>query len=152
MIDCTADRYEISVIGTDGRLIRSIRVATPNREVTSADVARQREALLGRAKPAARQELERVYAAMTVPKTMPAYRDLRVDRIGNLWVEDYRVTDDDAPRWTVFDSTGRMLGALGTPRSLRIDEIGDDYVLGVFRDSVDVEHIRMHRLSKPGGR
>jgi hypothetical protein len=148
----SADRYEISVIGTDGRLIRSIRLAAPNREVTSADAARQREALLGRAKPAARQELERVYAAMTVPKTMPAYRDLRVDRVGNLWVEDYRVTDDDAPRWTVFDSTGRMLGALATPRSLRIDEIGDDYLLGVFRDSLDVEHIRMHRVSKPGGR
>lgn len=62
------------------------------------------------------------------------------------------MTDDDAPRWTVFDTEGRMLGTLGTPRSLRLDEIGDDYLLGVFRDRLDVEHVRMHRISKPRGR
>jgi hypothetical protein len=89
---------------------------------------------------------------MAIPKTMPAYGEIKLDAVGNLWVAAYQVTPDEAPRWTVFDSTGRMLGTLGAPRSLRIDEIGDDYLLGVFRDSLDVEHVRMHRITKPGAR
>jgi hypothetical protein len=145
----TADRYEIDVIAVDGRVLRSIRSATPSRPVTEADVARWRAQELSQARnEEARKELERVYAMMPIPKTMPAYLDLAVDRLGNLWVEDYRAADE-APRWTVFDSAGRMLGTVATPRSLRIDEIGDDYLLGVFRDSLDVEHVRLHRLLKP---
>jgi hypothetical protein len=148
----SADRYEIDVIGVDGREIRSIRAAAPSRKPAAADVARQRDDLLSHARDAERRKaLEAVYALMSVPATLPAYRDLRVDRSGNLWVEDYRMTDDVAPRWTVFDSTGRMLGTLATPRSLRIDEIGDDYLIGVFRDSLDVEQVRMHRITKPRG-
>lgn len=63
------------------------------------------------------------------------------------------VTAADAARQRdAFLGLARMLGTLGTPRSLRLDEIGDDYLLGVFRDSLDVEHVRMHRISKPRGR
>ena len=149
----SGDRYEIAVIGMDGREIRSIRALVANRTVTRADAARQRDEFLALARnEERRQELERVYSVMTMPETMPAYNDLRVDRVGNLWVEDYRATDEEVPQWTVFDSTGHLLGAVDTPRSLRIDDIGDDYLLGVFRDSLDVEHVRMHRITKPRGR
>jgi hypothetical protein len=149
----SADRYEISVFGIDGREIRSIRALVAPRIVTRADAARQRDEFLAVARnEQARQQLERAYLEMTVPPTMPAYNDLRVDRIGNLWVEDYRATDEEVPQWTVFDSTGRLLGAVDTPPSFRIDDIGDDYLLGVFRDSLDVEHVRMHRITKPPGR
>ena len=148
----TADRYEIEVIDLDGRVIRSIRDARPFRQLSSAEAARQRDVFLSSAgDPERRAELEKVYALMRVPEAMPAYRDLRVDRSGSLWVEEYRVTDDEAPRWTVFDSAGRVLGTIGTPRGLRVDEIGDDYLLGVFRDSLDVEHVRLHAIAKPAG-
>jgi hypothetical protein len=149
----SGDRYEISVFGLDGREIKSIRTLAANRSVTRTEVARQRDEFLALARnEQARQQLERVYLELTVPETMPAYKDLRLDRVGNLWVEDYRPTDDEVPQWTVFDSTGRLLGAVDAPRSLRIDDIGDDYLLGVFRDSLDVEHVRMHRITKPRGR
>ena len=146
----TADRYEIEVIDMTGRVIRSIRDARPFHEVSGANAARQREAFLSTARsPERRAELEKVYAMMTVPKAMPAYGELRVDRGGALWVEEYRATEDAPSRWTVFDSTGRVLGTVGTPRGLRIDDIGDDYLLGVYRDSLDVEHVRMHGIVKP---
>lgn len=145
----TGESFEISVIGIDGRLLRSIRLGVPNRDVTAADVDRQRAAFFAEARDReGRVQRERVFAQMKIPETMPAYQALRVDRLGNLWVENYRASDDEPPRWAVFDSTGRLLGTLATPRSLRLDDIGDDYVLGVFRDSLDVEHVRMHRLVK----
>jgi hypothetical protein len=148
----SADRYEIEVIDLEGRVIRSIRLARPTREVSRDEAARQRDTFLGQARnPEQRRRLEEVYALMTVPTAMPAYQDLTVDRAGNLWVEEYRVTDDEAPSWTVFDTAGRMMGTIRTPRALRIDEINDDFLLGVFRDSLDVEQVRMHRISKPSG-
>jgi hypothetical protein len=146
----TSDSYEVSVIGLDGRKIRSIRLAKAGRPVTGADIDRFRETFLARARNADRRAaLERVFTMMTAPKTMPAYQDLRVDRLGNLWVEEYRTDEKDAPRWTVFDSAGRHLGSLATPRALRIDDIGDDWMVGVFRDSLDVEQVRLHRIIKP---
>ena len=147
------DRFEVTVIGADGRRIRSVRLGVPNREVTAADVARQRGAFIARARtPQRRADFERVWAAMPVPRTMPAFRDIRVDRAGNLWVENYRATEDEAPRWAVFDSAGRLLGTLATPRSLSIDEIGGDHLIGVYRDSLDVEQVRVYPIVKPRAR
>jgi hypothetical protein len=35
------------------------------------------------------------------------------------------------------------------PTGLRVTEIGPDYVLGLWRDADDVEHVRMYELIKP---
>ena len=55
------------------------------------------------------------------------------------------------PRWTVFDPRGRMLGTIETPGSGRVTEIGEDYLLGIWTDELDVEQVRMYRLYKEGG-
>jgi hypothetical protein len=34
------------------------------------------------------------------------------------------------------------------PAGLRVDDIGADYVLGVWRDDFDVEHVRLHALRR----
>ena len=57
---------------------------------------------------------------------------------------------DAASTWTVFDPAGRMLGELSTPPRFQVIQIGDDYVLGVWKDDLDVEHVRLYALAKPG--
>jgi hypothetical protein len=42
-----------------------------------------------------------------------------------------------------------LLGTLAVPPSLRIFEIGGDELLGVFRDSLDVEQVHAYRVVKP---
>jgi hypothetical protein len=42
-----------------------------------------------------------------------------------------------------------MLGDVTTPADFRITQIGDDFMLGVWRDDLDVEHVRMYELLKP---
>jgi hypothetical protein len=144
------ERPEIDVFTADGRMVRSIRRAMPLRRVTSADLERQREDLLSRYGSSPRRAAaERVLAELPVHETMPAFASLLVDALGNLWVEEYRVASTDAPRWTVFDSAGRMLGTLAVPASLRIFEIGADELLGVARDSLDIEQVRAYRVRKP---
>jgi hypothetical protein len=150
----SSDRYEIGRYDASGRLLRLVRRPQAPRAVTPADVERFKEM---RRKQAAesrggrfRQLQERSLAAMSYPETMPAHGDLLVDRAGNLWVSEFRVTPDDPGSWTVFDPEGRMLGTVATPARFRVFDIGDDYVLGVWRDDVDVEHVRMFTLEKPG--
>lgn len=82
----------------------------------------------------------------------PAYDGLVLDHDGNLWVEQ---NPPDADPWgpghyLVFDPAGALLGELELP-PLEILEIGRDYVLGVFRDALGVEFLRVHSLEKPAG-
>lgn len=44
-----------------------------------------------------------------------------------------------------------MLGFVETPKGLRIDQIGEDYILGHFRDELDVEHVQVWPLKRSGG-
>lgn len=162
--------YEIQARTAAGQLRRIIRLTRPLRPVPRDVVAEYRERALnapgemGRPPSpqmrALRQELQarRVFAA-----TFPPYSAMLVDREGNLWVQEYGWWED-APdrygpvnlltppgesRWDVFTPTGRWLGTLTMPARTRPLEIGADYVLGLWRDSDDVEHVRLHRLVKP---
>jgi hypothetical protein len=42
-----------------------------------------------------------------------------------------------------------LLGTLIAPDGLDILDIGSDYVIGVWRDSLDVEHVQLYELIKP---
>jgi len=59
-----------------------------------------------------------------------------------------RRPSDPQPTWTVFADDGHVLGTVDTPPGLEIYQIGNDYVLGVWRDETDVEHVRLYGLSK----
>ncbi len=144
------ERYEIERYAGDGRLDRLVRRAGRPLRVTPEDIARYEETELAEANEIFRPILERALAEMPMPEAMPAYRDVRVDADGFLWVEDYRRPGDDRPRWSVFDPDGRWLGAVATPPGLEIREIGRDHLLGVWEDEFEVEHVRLHRLIRPG--
>ena len=48
----------------------------------------------------------------------------------------------------VVDLKGGVLAEVTTPPRLTVQEIGVDYVLGVWRDSLDIEYVRLHRPSR----
>ena len=80
----------------------------------------------------------------------PVTSAIRIDAIGNLWVLEYRVPGSDRlPRWSVFDSGGILLGDVEYPVGFVPLDIGSDYVLGVWRNADDVEHVQLYDLIKP---
>lgn len=147
-----SDRYEIEIRTSDGRLERMIRRPIPNPPVTDEEVeafdASQRERL-----PRLSSRWRGLYETMSLPATKPAYGRLLVDAAGNLWVSEYverrSGLSPDASTWTVFDPQGRMLGNVEIPAGGAVHEIGDDYLLGVWRDDLDVEQVRSYDLIKP---
>ena len=144
------DTYEIRVYSPEGKLERLIRRSAEARPVTQADIDKVKRKRIDEIdSPGFRKEMEGMMAEMPIPATMPAFAEFRTDDAGDLWVQEYPGADVDAPStWTVFDPEGRMLGGLSMPERFRPMQIGSDFVLGVWKDDLDVEHVRMYALQK----
>jgi hypothetical protein len=50
--------------------------------------------------------------------------------------------------WIVIDSDGRWLGTVDLPGGFELFRVYEDALLGVWKDSLDVEHVRLHALIK----
>ena len=161
------DRFEIEIRDTSGVLRRLVRVAGRDPPLTDADVQRYRDIVVPILEQYGEEGrvLDRQLARESLPRTKPAIAALRFDSEGHLWVRAYDMTDAtefyegrvDRPRtirepnrrWTVVGRDGRLFGDIAVPPRFEIHEIGDDWVLGIGRDSLDVEHVQLYRLHKP---
>jgi len=143
-------RYEISFHRANGSRTRIVR-----KEHSLVPVSRravEREKLAGLEDVASsemRQRFERMMEPVKGPPTMPTFSRLLVDAEGNLWVQEYQLSDDDGPAWTVFNPEGVMLGSVSLPTRFTVHEVGSDYVLGRWRDEMDAEYVQLYALMKP---
>ena len=142
--------YEIRAFGADGMLERILRRPVERRAVDAAEVARLKEQELADTEERWRETVENKWKNAPVAAHHPAFASMTVDADGNLWVEEPKITPGDSGRASVFDPSGRLLGSIALPGTLRITEIGRDYVLGVWKDESDLEHVRLYRVRKPG--
>jgi hypothetical protein len=93
--------------------------------------------------------VERRLAQTEFPPRIPAHADRMIaDATGHLWLLEYRIGEAEPYRWSVFAGDGRWLGVIETPPRFTISEIGTDYVLGVWQDTLDVQRVRMYRLDR----
>jgi len=146
----TADTYEISVYDLDGELITLIRKDGSELAITQSDIERFiADAVEAVPNANRRRALERVYRDMEFPETFPAYSRLLLDKLGDLWVQDYLRPGEEQPAWRVFGSDGVHIASVNAPPGLHIYEIGADYVLGKWQDELDVEHVQLYSLIKP---
>jgi hypothetical protein len=150
---------EIKLYERGQRLRRIIRWQTPPTALTDEDrdrFSQFRQKSL--AESPGRNDLP-APDEFTFPDTKPAIAGLLVDDLGNIWVRSY---PSDAPgflnqiqngpdrpreKWSVIDSTGAFLGDLTMPQGLQVMGIQANHVIGVFRDTLDVQHVRLHAIS-----
>ncbi len=88
---------------------------------------------------------------------LPVLRSIHVDATGHLWLQPYYVAGADPPPFEIHAPDGAWLGSVSVPPGLQrafiqyqapYMEIGDDYVLGVWTDDLDVQYVRMYRINK----
>jgi hypothetical protein len=144
-------RYELAEYGADGKVTRLIRRDVPREPVTDADRAHYLEANRAPGEARHRQAHERMLAAVTFPAHKSWFRGVRLDPQGNAWVERHGAPGGDIP-WDVFDADGHLLGTVAMPQGLEVMEIGEDFVVGQWKDEMDVPHVRVHRIEKTPGR
>lgn len=145
------ENYEFLVTSADGARKQIIRKRVAPRPVTTSALEALKDEQLSAARtPRSRKRIERTFQeARTNVGSMPFYADARFDIDHNLWVQDFRGPDDPQPAWTVFDATGRMLGGMALPDRFRPMHIGRDFIVGIWKDEMDVEYVRMYNLEKP---
>lgn len=88
---------------------------------------------------------------------LPVLRSIHVDGTGHLWLQPYYVAGAEPPPFEIHAPDGTWLGSVTLPPGLHrafiqyqapYMEIGDDYVLGVWTDELDVQYVRMYRIDK----
>lgn len=148
-----ADAYEVRRYDPSGELASVVRWAGLDRTVREEDRARHRQLILENADDAADSQMTvALLEDQSFAERFPAYAELYVDRVSNLWVRDYepRHAGEGPARWTIFDAEGRLVARAEMPSGLsRPREIGEDYVLTLFRDELGVERVRRYELRKP---
>jgi hypothetical protein len=144
------DAYEIKALRPDGSVALIVRMAHHPLPVAEDDYRRfiETELLAEVDDEDLRTTLERMFANISLPETVPAFGWLIADTDGNLWVREHARPDDDANRWTVFGGDGAMIARVSLePRFLPL-QIGRDFLLGRWIDELGVEHVQMYSLGK----
>ena len=147
----SSDGWEIEVYSSDGALTHLFRRDEPNRPVTQKMIDEYRDPILDlypdMLERMARAGLSRPTTEI-FPETLPAYRSFIAGDDGSLWVERYTLPSEQ-PSWAVFRDDGRYLGVVETPIGGQVTHIGGDFVLVIWEDELEVEHVQMYELIKP---
>jgi hypothetical protein len=144
-----SESYQIDAYARDGRLMRIIRRRVPPRSVTEADLERSRgfhRERMERMPPPFRPAFERWLAAVPYEETLPAFYRLLVDADGRLWVLE-APSGDSTRTWSVFTREGRLLATIELPNGFFPAHGGADGLLGVWRDELGVEYVRLYRVN-----
>jgi hypothetical protein len=142
------DTHEIVEYNQAGSVIRRIRWSASAAPVTEEERSAFEEELLD-SLPAERLRItESLIRRIEYPERMPAYDKVLIDPSGHLWVEEYHWRRDDPATWLVFSPGGQVLGAVAMPTDLDIRQIGPNFVLGVAKDELGVERVRLYHLSR----
>ena len=145
----SADAMEVSVLSPAGKEEAVFRYPSVDLAVAQEDkdwfADRMAEAA---STPQEQQMLGLVLEALVFPDTRAAYSGLRLDQTGAVWLRSGRHYPPVAPstEWTVFSEEGVLLGTLSLPERFEVFEFGDDHVLGVWKDEMDVEFVRIYSL------
>lgn len=144
-----ADRFEVRALDFSGRLVAVLQRPEPVVPVSRNDVQDEIEREIANRGDAVRARVERFYAEMKLPSSLPAYASLVVDADDLVWVRPYPRGSVASVRWSVFDPKGALLAEVEMPTHLEVFEIGRDYVLGRYLDAADgVPEVRMYRLAR----
>ncbi len=88
---------------------------------------------------------------------VPWVSDLITDAGGRLWLKQYDPALDGhwtgrrrtGGVWYALSTAGETVASVEVPDSLRLLFVGEDQVVGLTRDDLGVERIRVHRLVRP---
>ncbi len=160
-----SEAYRVRLVSPlDGAIERIIRREVEPRTATDADFEAEVEGIVRMAfpnpdaVPAEQVDMvRRMWRSYASAPVLPVLRSVHVDARGCVWVAPFHLTGADPPPFDVFAPDGTWLGTVSLPTGLArayihylspYMEIGEDYVLGVWTNELDVQSVRMYRLGR----
>ena len=145
------DTYEIRAYDSDGILTRIVRRDHELRAPTQAELDAWFMGAYGQRSEEEQARLHALFEGMTLVEYFPAFSALLSDPMGYLWVQEYRLPEQDENIWTIFAADGRVQGFVDIPPDLELFEIGADYILGTTTDELGVERVQLWPLDRTPG-
>jgi hypothetical protein len=145
----SADQFQILALSSRGESIGTLRRGETPMAVTRADIRDAIGREIANRGESSRKDVEAAYAEMTLPATLPAYTDLRVDTEDLVWVRSYPRGSPSSVRWSVFDAKGTLAAEINLPTHLEVFEIGANYVLGRYLDPAEaIPQVRLYHFKR----
>ena len=159
------EAYQVRLVSPlDGAVEQIIRREVAPRAVTDAVFEAELEGIVRMvfpnpdAAPAEQVDgLRQMWRGFARAPLLPVLRSVHVDARDNVWVAPFHLAGADPAPFDVFAPDGTWLGTVALPMGMArayihyrspYMEIGEDYVLGVWTDELDVQYVRMYRLTK----
>lgn len=149
----TAEAMEVSVWDMDGGPRAIYRYPNLDLTVRQGDRDWWRARYMESATtPEAVRETNALLDRLPFPETGAAFTALRVGPDGHVWLRTGRHLLYYGPsrEWTILSPEGSFLGTISLPPNFFMLDIGPTEVIGVWRDELDTEFIRVYTLEKPG--
>jgi hypothetical protein len=145
--------HEVRLFSSSGALRRIVRWDGGDLALDAATAREWRSAQLEAARPDDRAALRQQLADVELPDQRPAYGSILAAPDGSLWVAHFAPGGQEADRWDVFDPMGAWCCTATMPARFTPLSLGPDWVLGVSRDEMDVQHVELRVLvwSAPSG-
>ena len=65
---------------------------------------------------------------------------------GRIWIKDFDAPPIDPPRWSVVSLEGDLLAIVELPPGAQLLDGTETAVLGLWRDALDIPHVRVYAL------
>ncbi len=144
------ERREIEALDYAGAITMLIRWDNDPVPVTGADRGQFESYSLDRARANRRAHVRRWLDVISFPEVKPSFKEITTDRVGRLFVRNWDAFNSETVDWLVFRVDGHLTANLTVPTDLELLEIGDDYVITLWKDELDVEFVRVYQLRKEG--
>lgn len=139
----------IRVVGASGRTERTIRLVHTPAPLSDAMVAaRLRHALEIASSDAERERARAMYSRSRLPRSLPHFQRFIGGPDGEMWIELVNPIPDAPPRFLVTDARGRVVASVVLPRSVRVDQVGRDWIVGIVKDELGREQAVEYGLTR----
>jgi hypothetical protein len=109
-------------------------------------------AFQGAAPEAERPEIRRMFDRAGAADSFPAMQGIAIGTDARIWMRQYGIPGEDGePTWLVVEQDGTPVAWVEVPRRFTPYEYGTDRLLGVGRDSLNVQYVERYRLVRSGG-
>lgn len=162
-----SESWDLAFLTRDGTPLWRIRRVVDPVPVTAGHRAAFEDRVLNGTMPGgdtpfeAREVRRAIVDMMVYPDRLPAYHRVLVSRGGSIWVERGDAPRDPLPQvagpydaptsWDVFTPDGTWIAVVELPARFDPLEVTEAHVVGVHRDALEVERVRVYEIARGAG-
>lgn len=140
---------ELVAYDSGGQVVVSTSLALDPLPYDPAALQRAREAALQNARTARDTlAIREMHDQSVLPPTMPLVDQLYAGGNGDIWLRLFTLEPNATQHFLGLSGEGARIGQVVVAAGLQVEQFGEDFVVGVERDEMDVESVVVYSMSR----